>query len=423
MVTTASVRGNGAVLEELDLESNSSAQVRPVPLSGLTVAVKDSYDIAGHRTGNGSPAWRDSHPAATANASAVDKLLAGGCRIVARCVMDEMAYSIEGQNHHYGTPLNPAYNDDRIPGGSSSGTASAVAQGLADIGLGGDTGGSVRVPAAFCGLFGIRPTHGRIDVRGSVPLSSAFDTVGLMTRDAALLETAAKVLLEGPSTPLPTPVRWLVGTDAFDMCSKDVATRLYGPLSAAMGELGEVLSAPVETTVCDDGSSLVDWVDVFRVCQGHEIWRTHGEWIRTVQPDLGPGIKERFEMASGITDEEYASMSSRRAAIAARLDKLLEGSVLMISTVSDEAPRKGLSGTELQQLRTRALALTSIAGLGGLPQVTIPLFPSDDAEGKGPLGISLIGSKGTHEGLLSIAVALSKRVPATDVEAGMGRVS
>lgn len=167
------VAWGGAVVQRLKLEKTDQVGA----LSNLTVAVKDSYDIAGLTTGNGSPDWLESHPVATATAPAVDKLLDAGATVVAKTVMDEMAYSIEGQNHHYGTPLNPA-SPDRIPGGSSSGSVSAVAQGLADIGLGGDTGGSVRVPASFCGLFGIRPTHGRVNITGSVPLAPSFDTVG-----------------------------------------------------------------------------------------------------------------------------------------------------------------------------------------------------------------------------------------------------
>ena len=164
----------GAVVERLSLKL-ATDQVGA--LSNLTVAVKDSYDIAGFPTGNGSPDWLESHPVVTATAPAVDKLLKAGATVVAKTVMDEMAYSIEGQNHHYGTPLNPA-SPDRIPGGSSSGSASAVAQGLADIGLGGDTGGSIRIPASFCGLFGFRPTHGRVNIAGSVPLAPSFDTGG-----------------------------------------------------------------------------------------------------------------------------------------------------------------------------------------------------------------------------------------------------
>lgn len=407
MASSALHSGNGAWIEEFSVPIQTPTPAQPRTLEGFTVAVKDSYDIAGHKTGNGSPAWRDSHPAASATAPAVDKLIKAGAIIVGKCVMDEMAYSIEGQNYHYGTPLNPV-GAERIPGGSSSGTASAVAQGLADFGLGGDTGGSVRVPASFCGLFGFRPTHGRVDISGSVPLASAFDTGGWMTRDAELLEKVGGVLLEGPSAPLPKPVRWLVGTEAFKMCSKEVASRIYEPLSAAMDGLGGVLSSPIETSVCGDGESLIDWFEVFRVCQAHEIWRTHGAWVQASERAFGPGIKERFEMASKITDEQFEAASRRRAAISARLDAMLDGSVLMIPTTSSEAPIKGLGVEELQQLRTTTLALTSIAGLGGLPQVTIPVSGADGAGGQAPVGLSLVGPRGSDEALLTLGTALAK---------------
>lgn len=407
-VRDAVVSGSGAIVQTLKLSSPRSGNEQGSGiLSNFTVAVKDSYDIAGLRTGNGSPDWLESHIAATATAPAVDKLLVAGARVVAKCTMDEMAYSIEGQNNHYGTPLNPS-SPDRIPGGSSSGSASAVAQGLADIGLGGDTGGSIRIPASFCGLYGIRPTHGRVNITGSVPLAPSFDTGGWLTRDVDLLARVGEVLLEGPSVSLPTPVRWLVGTEAFDLCSKEVSNRLYDALSANIEKLRTFLSSPVETRVCEHGSSLADWFDVFRVYQGYEVWKTHGEWVQANNPTFGPGVKERFEMASKITMAEFAAVERRREIISAHLDALVADSILMIPTASDMAPLKGeLSANELQQLRSRTLALTSIAGLGGLPQVTIPV-PAIAGGPEAPIGLSLVGPRGSDEALLSLASKLSK---------------
>ena len=232
-----------------------------------------------------------------------------------------------------------------------------------------------------------------------------------MTRDAALLTRVGEVLLEGPKRPLSTPTRWLVGTDAFDMCSNDVARRLYEPLSTNMDELGAFLSAPVETVVCDDGSSLVDWFDVFRTCQGHEVWQTHGDWVRAAHPVFGPGVKDRFEMASQVTDAEVAMMRRRRRLISARLDELLADSVLMIPTACDVAPVKGqLSAAELQLFRTKTLALTSIAGLAGLPQVTIPV-PATAGDVQAPIGLSLVGPRGSDEALLGLASKISSLLP------------
>jgi amidase len=398
--------GGGAILQRLQV---ASVPCEPSDglLQGLSIAVKDSYDIKGYKTGNGSPSWRTTHPVAEKTAPAVEKLLSAGGILVAKTVMDEMAYSIEGQNYHYGTPVNPTCQK-RIPGGSSSGTASAVGQGLADVGLGGDTGGSVRIPASFCGLYGIRPTHGRVNISGSCPLAPSFDTGGWFARDASLLAKVGEVLLEGPSVRLPTPTRWLVGVDAFEICPNDVTGAIYEPLANNMDKIADVFSKPEETIICDDPGGLFDWAEVFRICQGYEIWCTHGEWVRMHSPTFGPGVQERFEMASKISEKEFHEMDRRRTSIASRMENMLKDSVLMIPTVSGPAPFKGLDVEEMQSFRKQTLALTCIAGLAGLPQVTMPILPGKNIEGSRPtLGLSLIGRRGSDESLLTIAQRLS----------------
>ncbi len=155
------------------------------PLSGLTFAVKDFIDVAGCRTGGGNPDWLAGHPVAARSAAVVETLLGAGARLVGKTNMDELAFSLEGANAHYGTPVNPVC-PDRLPGGSSSGSAVAVAAGLVDFALGTDTGGSVRVPASFTGIFGFRPTHGRVSTVGVAPFSPSYDTIGWLARDAAL---------------------------------------------------------------------------------------------------------------------------------------------------------------------------------------------------------------------------------------------
>src|SRR5690606_37246293 len=164
------------------------------PLAGLRLAVKDLFDVAGMPTGAGNPRWLETHEAPDADAEAVARLRAAGASLVGKTITDELAWSLNGSNAHYGTPDNPAA-PGRLPGGSSSGSASAVASGLADIGLGTDTGGSIRVPASYCGLFGLRPTHGRVPLEGAVPLAASFDTAGVFTRDAATLRKASETLL------------------------------------------------------------------------------------------------------------------------------------------------------------------------------------------------------------------------------------
>ena len=386
----------GCFMEELDIVQTGASDDL---LKDCTVAVKDSYDIKGCLTSNGSPTWRETHPVATATAPAVVALLQAGARVVGKTVMDEMAYSLEGQNYHYGTPINPCC-PNRIPGGSSSGSAVAVAGGLAELALGGDTGGSVRIPASFCGVFGIRPTHGRVDISRSCPLAPSFDTGGWFARDASMLEKAGRVLLDSSSQPLIHPTKWLVGADAFDLCSETVSKALYESLSPRIDGLKDILgSEPVETVIAE-GENLASWVNVFRICQGWEIWQTHGEWIRNSNPIFGPGIKDRFEMASKITKQEFKQAHRRREEITEHLYSMLKNNVLTIPTANGPAPKKGASLEEMNEFRSRTLALTSIAGLAGLPQVTIPLATVDGC----PVGLSIIGPKGSDESLLRIAV-------------------
>jgi len=155
-------------------------------LSGLTFAVKDLYDVAGTRTGAGNPDRLAEAPVATENAAPVDALLESGAELIGKTVTDELAFSLSGTNIHYGTPRNPTA-PGRVPGGSSSGSVSAVADGLVDFALGTDTGGSTRVPASYCGVFGLRATHGRISRRGVFLLAPSFCSIGVFSRSAAVL--------------------------------------------------------------------------------------------------------------------------------------------------------------------------------------------------------------------------------------------
>src|SRR5436309_7997242 len=179
--STITVDESNAFVTRFDLSPTGSG-----PLNGLCFAVKDVIDVAGYKTGCGNPTWRDSHPTATAHAVCVEQLLRAGARCVGKTICDELAFSLLGENYFYGTPLNPKA-PDRVPGGSSSGSASAVACGLVDFAFGTDTGGSVRVPASNCGIWGIRTTHGRISVAGVNPLSPTFDTVGILAKDMDVL--------------------------------------------------------------------------------------------------------------------------------------------------------------------------------------------------------------------------------------------
>jgi amidase len=360
------------------------------PLARLRLGVKDVIDLEGRITGAGNPDWRATHDAAPRHAPVVRRLLDAGADVIGKTLTDELAYSLNGENFHYGTPVNPA-TPDRVPGGSSCGSAVAVASGLCDIGLGTDTAGSIRLPATFCGAWGLRPTHGALSSAGVVPLAPSYDVVGWIARDAATLARAGQVLLPDADAPTALPARLLVADDAWALAAEDVRTGLAAPLQGMMGRFGEtrhVVLAP---------EGLLDWQQVFRVIQGREVWETHGDWITRHAPRFGPDIGERFKWASTIGADEAAAAAIERKRIAARLDELLGDAVLCIPTISFVAPVKG-SPTAAED-RTRALCLLCIASLAGLPQLTLPA----KARNHCPVGLSLIASRGRDRALLAQA--------------------
>jgi amidase len=358
------------------------------PLRGLTFAVKDVFDIAGHRTGNGNPVWLETHAPAMRTASSVERLLAAGARMVGKTHTDEMTYSLNGENVHYGTPTNPRA-PGRIPGGSSSGSAVAVAGGLVDFALGTDCGGSVRLPASYCGIFGIRTTHGLVPADGVVDLAASFDTVGWFAREAQILRRVAGVLL--PTTPTFVPRRLLIADDAFAFAGPEVSAAL----AAAVGRLEAALAdhQHVRVYTSDPGA----WSGIFRVLQGSEIWRRHGAWIEANNPSFGPGIAERFRWARTIDPAEVERTRPQREAIARHMADLLRSDTLLcLPTAPGIAPKLATPEGELDTCRARAFGLLSIAGLARLPQVTLPLATM----GGCPLGLSLIGPSGCDRGLL-----------------------
>jgi amidase len=367
------------------------------PLARLRLGVKDIFDIAGYRTGAGNPDWLASHDPASRNAKAVDMLLAAGADIVGKTLTDELAYSLNGENHHYGTPVNPI-TPERIPGGSSCGSAVAVAAGLCDIGLGSDTAGSIRLPATFCGAWGFRPTHGAVSSTGVVPLAPSYDTVGWIAPTADMLARVGDVLLpaeQSDAAPLPTGL--LVAKDAWALANPDVR----GALDASLPPIMTRFSSVEHQVLTAEG--LQQWQQIFRVIQGSEVWATHGEWIKARSPTFGPGVRERFQWASTINPEAADAARVERRRIAAILDDLLKGAVLCLPTVSFVAPLKGSPTAE--EDRTRALCLLSIASLAGLPQVAIPVARVNGCA----VGLSLIGPRGKDRALIACAAELMAR--------------
>lgn len=361
------------------------------PLAGLTFGVKDIYDIAGHKTGFGSPDWLDTHEPAENTAPVVERLLAAGADMVGKTQTDELTYSLNGENAHYGTPVN-VNAPGRIPGGSSSGSASAVAAELVDFALGSDTGGSVRAPASFCGIYGIRPTHGRISLEGACALAKSFDTAGWFARDAVLLERIGRVLLGETGTVNQGAA--LLANDAFAL----LGSASVAALQPALKKINTVLGPLQNVTVSAEG--LPQWFQAFRVLQGAEIHQQLGDWVAHVQPKLGPGVRERMQWTATITAADVAGAQALRDAARRRMDELLKhNAVLVLPTVPDIAPLLNTPAAALDDFRARAMSLLCIAGHAGLPQVTLPLATLNGC----PLGISLIAARGNDALLLALA--------------------
>lgn len=362
-------------------------------LQGVTFAAKDVFDVAGHIAGCGNPEWGRTHPAASQHATAVSQLLDAGARLVGKTHTDELAYSLMGVNAHYGTPVNTA-DPRRVPGGSSSGSAVAVAAGLVDFGLGSDTGGSVRLPASFCGIWGIRTTFGRISLDGAMPFTHSFDTVGWFAKSAAMMNRVAGAFAcpDGPA-----PTRLLMPVDVWARAGADTVTAV-GPrlaqLEAIIGPATPILLAP-------DG--LDQWREAFRICQAYEIWDVHKDWILAHEPDFGPGIKERFEIAAKIDPQTFAAAQARKATIQSHMREIMTPqTVLVLPTSPGPAPLRTTPETALNDFRMRAFEMLCVAGLNGLPQLSMPAGFVDG----GPVGLSLVGDSGQDRQIISLGLAL-----------------
>jgi amidase len=361
------------------------------PLAGLTFAAKDVFDISGYRTGAGNPDWLRTHPPAAHTASAVQRLLDAGATLVGKTHTDELTYSLNGENYHYGTPVNPRA-PGRIPGGSSSGSAAATAGGLVDFALGTDTGGSVRLPASNCGIYGFRPTHGRVPNDHVVPLAPSFDTVGWFARDADLLARVGEALLGEDDSERGKP-KLLLAVDAYELVFEDVRPAL----DRAIGRLTRALGPAAEAGLYKGEAE--EWMNSFRLLQGAEAWQCHGEWIRRTAPEFGPEISARFEWAASIDPALLAPARMLRSQVRRRLEGLLgRDRILCIPTSPSIALKTNCGGDELEQFRSRALALLCVAGLAGLPQVSLPIAEFDGL----PLGISLIGPRNADKQLLEL---------------------
>jgi amidase len=369
------------------------------PLAGLTAAVKDMYDIAGMGTGGGNPDWLAAHRPALADAAAIRKLRLAGASIIGKTVCDEFFFSVAGANAHYGTPVNPRA-PGRLPGGSSSGSAAAMAAGACDFALGSDTGGSVRVPAAFCGVYGIRPTHGRIDMAGVMPMAPSFDVPGWFANGPGVFRRVGEVLLEGGGV-REKPRQLIILDDAFAEADREVASLLRAAIDAMAGELPK----PIHEAVAPSGFD--PWRESFRIIQAREVWSIYGPFVQRHQPKLGPGIRERMAFAATVSERaaDMARQEQKRAR--ERICTLVQpGTVLALPTAPCIAPRIDTGAEALESFRVRVMRLTCIAGLSGLPQVTLPVGSISGC----PVGLSFIAWHGGDEALLDLAVQLARHV-------------
>jgi len=365
-------------------------------LDGLTFAVKDLIDVEGCRTGGGNPDWLAGQKPATRSAPIVAAALAAGATFIGKTVTDELAFSLEGRNVHHDRLTNPVC-PDRLPGGSSSGSAVAVAGGLADFALGTDTGGSVRVPANFLGLFGFRPSHGAISLEGVVPFAPSYDTIGWFARDARTMARVGDAFLpdqyDSPITKLK------LAADAFAL----VDAPLAADLMARAGKLG--LGGTVDLF---DGQE-AQYFECYRVLQGAEIWQSLGGWITEKKPRFAADIAQRFASAAVVTPADVAHYALARDEIRARFDSLLPADTAILMPVT---PCPALSATAppdaIGDFYHRALTLTSVAGHCGAPQFTLPL----DRWRGCPIGLSVLGRRGSDRALLELAATLAEQATA-----------
>lgn len=369
---------------------------KDAPLNDMRLAVKDLFHMAGLPTTAGNPHWLSSHPIPTRTASCVTQLLNDGAEFCGKTITDELAYSLNGQNIHYGTPENPI-TPDRLPGGSSSGSAVAVSAGLADIGLGTDTGGSIRVPSSYNGLFGLRPTHGVISMDNMVPLAPSFDTVGWMTKDIDQLEKVAKSLLPNEAN---------VSAN-FPAEGVYIADHLM-----ASCEHKEALQEQLDTwrrngVLVNETSIEIDveaWQlsETFRTLQGAEIWQQHGQWIEGVAPVFADDIALRFEWCRTISEEEVEAAQKRRDGFTNWIENTLKGRILIIPTTPGLSPLFDTNDQDLALYRNRLMNLTAIAGLAGLPQLHLPICELAGV----PCGLSLVGARNSDFQLIQYAKTL-----------------
>ena len=366
------------------------------PLAGRTFMVKDLFAIKGHKVSCGNPGWYAAASPAKETAPAIRRLLEAGATLTGITICDEFFYSVLGSNVHYGTPVNTKALR-HVTGGSSCGSAAAVAAGMCDFALGSDTGGSVRVPAAFCGLYGLRPTHGRIDIEGVTPMAPSYDTVGFLAGDAKLFREVGRALLNGSSVAAPLQ-RLIIAQDMVSRSEASIDEEIWRVLH----RIDRALPVPEHMDVV--GEEFDTWRNAFRFNQGFELQSTLMPFALAHANGLSPAIRERFEIAARITPDEAKTGREIRAEVRKRLHGLATpGTMIVMPTTPTLPPERDIpDGASTVEFRAMTLGSTCLAGHAGLPQISIPAGLAAGC----PVGLSFIGWEGGDEALLDLTVKL-----------------
>jgi len=358
--------------------------------------VKDLFAIKGRKVGNGNPNYYEHATPAQETAPVITRLLEAGASCTGINICDEFFYSVLGTNAHYGQPVNTRA-PEHATGGSSCGSAAAVAASICDFALGSDTGGSIRVPASFSGLYGLRPSFGRIDTKGTTPMAPSYDTIGFLTREAELFRTIGHLLLEGRGIEAKVE-RLILAEDFFGHAEASADQALWHVLD----RIAPALPKPEHKVIA--GEEIGDWRNAFRLIQGFEVQSTLLPFIRSHNVELGPGIKERFEMAAQITYPEADAARTLRTEIGKRLTALVPpGTLIVLPTTPTLPPERNIpDGASFAEFRTETLGYTCLAGHAGLPQISIPATQAAGC----PIGLSFIGWQSGDEALLDLAVRI-----------------
>jgi amidase len=372
-----------------------SSPVPHGPLNGLSFVVKDIFDVAGLPTQAGNPQFAQRWGQPTQDAWAVQRLRQAGAQLLGKVHTHELAYGMTGINPHFGTPTNPRA-PGHIPGGSSSGSGSAVASGLASLALGSDTGGSVRIPASLCGVWGWRPTHGLLPLEGVVPLAPSYDTAGLLAAGAGILQLAARTLLP----PLPISPRFtqaLVVSEALEVShpqAQQATWRLAQQLEKLGITIGEI-----------GGGNLADLRETQRLIQGAQAYSFHAPWLEAAQPQLGADVARLLQMASAFTIGEIGTALSHQASLVSNWHRRWPAQTLLLlpATPSAAPTIQSLRDADAAlEFRWRTLTLNTLASSLGCPVLTVPMALPTEL----PLGVQLLGPRGSDLALLELAQTL-----------------